>query len=355
MQHLHHPPSHIHQSTFPYSTWQNGVDYPGISSNAVNVPWARHNYVSPYSVYENGSTNPYATQPPSYMLPDPDHGASAAVNNAGSFPRTQQSSLWLDQTTSASLPQQGNQFVSSLYPLTPTERTKSCSLILQPAPINTERTLFTPPPHTALPSIPQSAHDTPPLSAASHRSSHTWNTDITSNVSNASSRTSYSDGQDFSAVDQLTACEDRSLIYPYSTGTASPQIDVPAAALPIAAEPSESHSLQTAANLLQSTLSTNYPDAGITALRNRASQESLRTSSPSLYGYTKRMPNSCYGMLPNKAMSNSTSHSWHAYPTAATTQNDLLTSQQQPYHPGDPERFPISRGSVSSLSATSNY
>ncbi len=126
--HLHQAHAYHQSGPLPYPPWQATVDYPTVAVPSTSMQWNTGNYNAAYTGFDGESTSPYAAQPPSYMLPDPD----TAARNIGcysSFSRSQQNSLWAEQMNSASLPQQNTQAMSPVYPLTPAESTKSYSLL----------------------------------------------------------------------------------------------------------------------------------------------------------------------------------------------------------------------------------
>ena len=350
LHHVQQPHPYMQQNNSPYP-WSNGLEYAGMPSTTTTMSWPNNSYASSYSLYDSDNTNPYGAQPPSYMQPDPDHGARSSMNYLTSVSRTPQNSLWLDQIHSASVPQQNNQ-VSPVYPLTPAESTKSYSLLGGHAgqhPLSHERgRLGTPSLSTALPSIPSNGRDTPPLSAVSHRSSHTWNTDTASHVSNASSRTSCGGSQDLSIGQAaLTTCEDQSAIYPYPADSTSPQMNVSASALPIAAEGVEHAQMQQSGSALS------MADTTRMNLHTRASRDSLRTASPisTLYGYgttSTRSTRRSHGMLPSRLMTSGFSR-WPS--PNSSSRNDSITSQAQI----DADHFEEHGGSTSSLNLTSSF
>lgn len=329
-----------------YSTWPNSLDYSSLSTAPASVPWSNGSYSSTYPMYENESTNAYATKPPSYMLPDPDHGVRHNMSYMSSMSRPQQNSLWLEQMNSASVPQQ----VSPVYPLTPAESTKSY-LVLKTQPgqhaLSNERTLPQPT-LSGVASLPSNGHETPPLSAVSHRSSHTWNTDTASHISNASSRTSCGGSQDLSAAVQgLTTCEDQAAIYPYPADTTSPIIDIPAAALPTTSDDDQQQQLQRVTSTVSET--------GALLLHNCASRERLGNSSPTngLYGYTNtrssRVTNS---MMTTRLLTSDFPNGWNASPTS--NRNNSLTSHQV-NEVNSTNPFPEHRGSSTPLNGGQLY
>lgn len=339
-----HPAYAQPQSTPSYATWPSSLDYSGITAPS-SASWAHGSYSTTYPMYETDSTSPYATQqPPSYTLPDPDHGARQSMSYVSSLPRPQHNSLWLDQMNSASVPQQA----SPVYPLTPAESTKSYAMLgAQPGQhtLSNERTLPQPT-LSGVASLPSNGHDTPPLSAVSHRSSHTWNTDSASHISNASSRTSCGGSQDLSTAAQaLTTCEDQAAIYPYPADSTSPVIDVPAAALPVAADENQLQQVPHASHTVT--------DTGALALHNRTSRDSLRTSSPThgLYGYSNtRSSRRPHGMLTTRLLTSGFPSNWDPSPTSS--RNNSLGSQQTANAIDQLNHFSDHRGSSSSLAQT---
>lgn len=330
-----------------YSTWPNSLDYSSLSTAPASIPWSHGSYSSTYPMYENENTNAYAAQPPSYMLPDPDHGARHNVSYMSSMSRPQHNSLWLEQMNSASVPQQ----VSPVYPLTPAESTKSYTMLgAQPGQhtLSSERTLPQPT-LSGLASLPSNGHETPPLSAVSHRSSHTWNTDTASHISNASSRTSCGGSQDLSAAVQgLTTCEDQAAIYPYPADTTSPIIDIPAAALPMTSDDDQQQQLQR--------VTPTVSDTGTLLLHNRTSRECLRTSSPAngLYGYPNtRSSRTPHSMMTTRLLTSGLPSSWNASPTSS--RNNSLASHQVSNEVDHTNQFPEHRGSSTPLNGGQMY
>lgn len=324
------------------------------------LPWNPSNHASAYSLYESDNGASFVTQPPSYMLPDHEHATRSNVSYMSAMPRTSQSSMWLDQLHSASVSQQNTQ-MSPVYPLTPADSTKSYSMFgthVGQHQLSNERILslgraHTPIVATALPPIPSQERDTPPLSAVSHRSSHTWNTDTASHISNASSRTSCGGSQDLS-VGQLTTCEEQTAIYPYSDGPTSQHVSIPASALPIATDSNDDEQprLRSISSLNTELSSTEPPGL---ALHTRASRDSLRTTSPvsTLYGYSSgssRASRRSHTMLPSRLMTSGFATSWNV-PQTSGSRNSSLVGQQA----AEPDQFSEHQGSTSSLISMTPY
>jgi len=333
------------QSNTTYSTWPSTVDYSGMTAPST-TPWSQSSYHSTYPMYENESTNAYASHPPSYMLPDPDHGARHSISYMSSLSRPQQNSLWLDQMNSASVPQQA----SPVYPLTPAESTKSYAILgVQSAQhtLSSERTLPQPT-LSGIASLPSNGHETPPLSAVSHRSSHTWNTDTASHVSNVSSRTSCGDSHDLSTATQgLTTCEDQATIYPYPADSTSPVIDLSAAVFSVATDDTQHQQLPQ----ITSTVS----DTGALELQHRTSQDSLRAMSPveGLYGYSNTIStHRPHNILNTRLLTSGYPSTWNTSPTSS--RNNSLGSQQATEEIDQPKQFPRHRGSTSSHNEAQN-
>ena len=350
-QRLHYFQTHHHsyaqpQNTTTYSTWPNSLEYSGISAPA-SISWPHSSYSSTYPLFENDSTSAYAAQPPSYMLPDPVHSARHNLAYIGSISRPQQDPSWLDQMNSASVPQQG----SPVYPLTPAESIKSYTMLgVQPGQhaLSNER-ILPQPALSGVASLPSNGHETPPLSAVSHRSSHTWSTGTASHVSNASSKTSYGGSQDMSAASRsLTTCEDQAAIYPYPAESASPIIEVPAATLPVATDDSQQQ------QILQGTSA--LSDMGNLLLHNRTSRESLRTSSPTtgLYGYpSTRSLRPPHSTITTRLLPSNLLNDWNTSPTSS--RNHSLGSHQANHEVDHTNHFSDQRGSADSLTGAHIY
>lgn len=253
-------------------------------------------------MYETDQAVPHSTQPPSYMLPEPCHGARSGVPFTESISRQQNGPVWLDPMNSASVPQQNTQIISSIYPLTPGESTKTYSLLGQPTHPNPsyERALPTP---TILPvahhTLPSQGRETPPLSAASHRSSHTWTTESISNGSVVSSRTSCGGPQDPITVGPAMATyDDQNVSYSCAVGSLSPQLSVPVSSLPAKSEDTETEAE------IEATLQTNDRFETRTAqLNGKSADENVRTSSPSLYScHARTSGRRSHGLFPARLM-----------------------------------------------------
>lgn len=281
-------------------------------------------------MYEAEHTSPYSTHPPSYMLPDPAHGGRPEIAYLASLSRSPHNSVWLDTSNGASIAHQHAQNGSPVYPLTPAESTKSYSMLSQPGQVGLgfERTLPMPSQAMVHHTLPSQGRETPPLSAASHRSSHTWNTDSASNISAASSRTSCGGSQDLTAAAQaLTTCEDQGVIYSYQTDDASPQLDGQISSLPVTCEEVDKQS-----GYQQPSQITPTQETELEQIHARASRENLRTSSPGIYGYPSRVPSRrTHHMYPPPLVTsfqNSTlpAH-WNGSLSTTSSRHNSLTSQ----------------------------
>lgn len=335
MQH-HHPQSHPYppQSQLVYPGWPENIDYPTTETTTTAIPWSSGQCTPTYSVYDGENDNSYASQPPSYMLPDPENGARSSVGYINSTSRPAQSSIWLDQSHTSFVPHQNSQ-ISSIYPLTPIDGPRSYSVFRSQAgqhPLSHERSILsgsfpTPTLTTTLPSIPSQNRDTPPLSAVSHRSSHTWNTDTSSHISNASSQTSCAGSQDLS-TNVLTTCEDQAVVYPYPAETASPQLHVSASALPIATNDHEQeHEREVQTSISAPSISHTSTD-DVLALHSCEIRERMRTGSPTrlLYGYSNlnRSARQSHTALPTRLVNNCYTAGWTPLPEPSRS-NSLIS------------------------------
>lgn len=317
------------------------------------MPWGHSTYAPTFGLCDNGNTGSYSQQTPSYMQPDPNADLRSNINNSymTSMERPQQNSLWLSHLDTQPLQQHSQ--ISQIYPLTPAESTKSYHMFgghIVSHPISNERALsigrlHTPAVTTALPLIPSHGRDTPPLSAVSHRSSHTWNTDTASHISTASSRTSCGGSQDLSNG-QLATCEDQTAVYPFSADSTSPHVNIPASALPIATDAVD-HEPQPAQAQDFGLPST---DGNGLLLRSRHSRESLRTASPisTIYGYVasgSRSSRRSHTLHSTGLLSGVYDNSWDQA-AIPETRHDSLSGQQ-----GNPEQLPEHRGSIAKLSS----
>lgn len=326
-QHTQYAP----QNTSSYNTWQNGMEYGGFpTATSAAVSWSTNNYTPTYQMYEAEHTSPYSTHPPSYILPDPAHGGRPEMSYLASLSRSPHSSVWLDSPNSASISHHHAQNGSPIYPLTPAESTKSYSILSQPGHVSLsyERALPTPSQAMIHQTLPSQGRETPPLSAVSHRSSHTWNTDSGSNVSAASSRTSCGGSQDLTAVSQaLTTCEDQAVIYSYQTDEANPQLDGAISSIPVTCEEVDNQSA-----FPQTSRVTPTQETDLAQLQARASCENLRTSSPSIYGYPTRLSSRrSHNMYPPRLMTSFSGGSlpviWNVSPSTTSSRHDSLASQ----------------------------
>lgn len=246
-----------------------------------------------------------------------------------SLSRSPHSSVWLDSPNNA-LSHHHAQNGSPVYPLTPAESTKSYSILSQPGHISLsyERTLPTPSQAIMHQTLPSQGRETPPLSAVSHRSSHTWNTDSGSNVSAASSRTSCGGSQDLTAVAQaLTTCEDQAVMYSYQTYEANPQLDSTISSLPVTCEEVDNQSA-----CQQASQTTQAEEAELSQLQARTSRENLRTSSPHTYSYPTRLPSRrSHNMFPPRLMTSFSGGSlpvvWNVSPSTTSSRHNSQASQ----------------------------
>lgn len=352
---LHHlqQSQYVPQAPSLYQGWSNSIDYAGMTnSTPTTIPWNHSNYAPTFGLYDSDGHGSYATQPPSYMQPDPHAELRSSIHNGyvGPMMRSQQQSLWLGNLDTQTLPQQNSQ----IYPLTPAESTKGYNMLgghIGQHPLSNERAfslgrLSTPGMTTTLPSIPSHGRDTPPLSAVSHRSSHTWNTDTASHVSAASSRTSCGGSQDLSNG-QTATCDDQAAVYPYPTETTSPHVTIPASALPIATDAidHEQQQLQTQSN---TNMGLPQVDESNLILHGRVSRDSLRTASPvsTLYSYNttrSRSSRRSHAMHSQRLLSSNYASSWDQA-AMPDTQDTSLTGQQL-----DSEQLHEHRGSTTSL------
>lgn len=335
--HHHHPPqshSYLPQSQLSYCGWPESIDYPTMGTPNTTIPWSSGHYAPTYSVYDGENNSPYDSHPPSYMLPDPENSARSSVSCMSSTSRPMQSSVWLDQGH-ADVVSHPNSHISAIYPLTPVESTKSYSIFRGQAgqhPLSHERSILsgslpTPTLTTTLPTIPSQNRDTPPLSAVSHRSSHTWNTDSSSHISNASSQTSCAGSQDLS-VNILTTCEDQTVVYPYPAETASPQVHVLASALPIATDDHDKEQEQERQTSTPTTSVSQTSTDDVLNLHSCEVRERMPKASPTslLYGYgnlnrSSRQPSTA---LPTRLANSCYTAGWT--PLSGSSGNDSLAS-----------------------------
>lgn len=247
-----------------------------------------------------------------------------------SLPRAHHHHLWLDSMHAGSFPHQHSQVVSPVYPLTPAESIKSHSVFKQPAIINigSERTL----PTATLATLQQASaphgRETPPLSAASHRSSHTWPTDSTSNVSAVSSRTSCGGSQDLTAMaNPYSACEDQAAVCPYEADDTNPLLNVAISSMPVTAEDNPHTS-----ELQQAPQATSNHGRELASLRARVSRDSLGSSSPSIYGQSIRSSTRrSHAMYPPRLMTSfhgsSYAATWNPSPSSPPSRHDSAVNQ----------------------------
>lgn len=331
VQHAHHTRDCVQQTTPSFESWPTSIEYNDLSTAAsASMNWNPTAYTASYPMYDTEHTSPYAAQPPSYMLPDPGHGVRSEVSYVGNFPRTHPHQLWLDSIDNVPIQHQHAQLISPIYPITPAESIKSQSLLTQPAMMNIdcERALPTPSLTTLQPILPSQGRETPPLSAASHRSSHTWTTDSVSNISAVSSRTSCGGSQDLPAMmHPYTACEDQPTTYPYQVDGSRPLLDNAVASLPIT-EDKESHP----SKFQQVSQHPDSHNRELASLRARVSRDSLKSSSPSVYGQPIRSSTRrSHAMYPPRLMTSfhdgSCPSIWMPSPSTASPRHDSATSQ----------------------------
>lgn len=313
-----------------YSGWPNSLEFAGIPGST-HAPWTSGSYTSSHPVYEAEGANNFVIHTPSYMLPNPDHGTRSGMTYGYSTSRSNPGPFWLDYYNTDNSSQQVTQ-ISPIYPLTPVESHKSYSVyggLAGQHPLSNERTGRSDAPSiaTGLPPATGPGRDTPPLSAVSHRSSHTWNTDISSHISNVSSRTSCGSNQDLPTAQLLTTCEDQAAIYPYPAEFSSPHVNISASALPIATALSEQEHMSGALTPT-TTAELAFLDTSALSVRGRRSRDSLRTASPAntLYGYpstTNRISRRSHGLYPGKLLTSGFPTTWRPSP-AASRNNSLV-------------------------------
>lgn len=268
------------QPQITYSTWQNGLEYAEPTTTNSMATWTRPTYVSTYPLPEVEVGAHYGHTTQACMLLEPDPTTGGGINYVGGPARGSQHSIWFDHMNSVSLPQQ-NTHALSAYPLTPTESQKSYSVIGNSGSgsLGTGKPLSVANALTLPSTRSRSDFDTPPLSATSHRSSNGWHTETASTSSQGSSRASCSETQELLAARAIVHCAAQDVSNHYTSPT-SPPLNVPASALPIASAPAQSEQYPALVPLQIS---------DIRESRDRASQSSLRATSPSgvpLLGYS---------------------------------------------------------------------
>ena len=355
-RHHHYMAPATHYSTQPqpnYPQW-SPFEYAGLPGTATPVAWNGSGYVSTYSGYENPATHTYNTLPPSYMIPELyTHERNAICMTSLGRPQQQQpnNQLWLDNIQTASLPQQ----MSCIYPLTPAESTKSyCGIPGQHA-LSNERSLPLPG-QSGIVSLPSSGQDTPPLSAASQRSSNPWDSSIGSTVS---SRTSCGGSTDLSGNMENASipvtCEEQAIIYPYVSESASPQIHTAAAVLPMSSEQIEDHPTPENSHVMM-------PDTTQMVIRDRPSREHRAMSGSSynaLYGYSRHGRRSssrrARTMLSNLYTNCASPHGSLNYSPTSNSRHDISTQQSQSAGETDIYQLSEHRGSNVSFNSLANY
>jgi hypothetical protein len=164
-------------------------------ASATICSWTRPAYPPQYGLaYSDESTSHYSTQPPtpSYMLPntDPINNTNSCYSNS-SLSRVPQASMWNDPVSSATVASamtgSSGCHLNTAYGLQ-----DNISSFHTVCTSPTDRILPTPSASRNLAAAPQSSLDSQCLSALSHHSSSSWNTDTLSGAAGASSRTSTS-------------------------------------------------------------------------------------------------------------------------------------------------------------------
>ena len=337
--------SYLPQSTVSHTAWSYPTEY-GHTTCATTVPWSQAQYASAYPMYQTENSHLYAGQSPSYMLPNPDSGRRVNLSYMYPVSQSQSNSLWMETLANEQNMQQNAQ-ISPAYPLTPAESTKSYPLMssaqIEQMSMNHGRNSRsgTPMPTAAIPLMPNNGNDTPPMSAVSHRSSHTWDSESGSYPSNNSSRTSCGSSQDLSGEQILSTCDDQTAVYPYSVDAATSHVTIPASALPIATDTNEADQNQSSVLPVMNTRSS-YLDSSRKTLRGRTSRDSVRTASPvsTIYGYphgvgssssnskSLRTSSSLYQHHhPPRLLTSGFTNTWVSPPASATA--DPLSAQQQ--------------------------
>lgn len=357
IHHLQNPPAYIPSSNMSYPGWHNEVDYSGLSASTRGVPWNSHNYITPFAMYDTEDSGSYAAQPPSYMLPDPDHSFNQGIYSASSLPRAQQGGSWPVQISSTSTTNASGRYARSNYTMASGPMAKSYTLIPLSTSFSTDRHLPGTSIHSTISAIPTSIDDRSPISAASHRSSHTWNTETTTSTGNLSSQTSCGDIHDISGTHRDGTSADQVVPYPYITHRDSPQISASTADLSTTREVADSQPLLNLSDALRSAPGTAYTDAELADFQNAQSRENFRTTSPSLYGYASRNRNLYYDVMPKRTMGDNASYHWHNTPTSTSMQSDVSLGEQQNqgHQSVDMGQYPMIGSAATSLIPSSTY
>lgn len=191
------PTQSAYTNTVPYSSLQNSVEYSAYTPTTQTLSWSRGHYTPSYAAaYEDEQSSHFVPQPPAYMLPSTDPMASMHGGYLQSqFGRNHANGIWSEQLNS--LPSSAPQLISTGYPIHTADTNAPFNSVNPSLPLlPIDRTLPTPFVSRGLPGGPVSSLDSLPMTSMNHRSSNALQTDVISNSSGVSSRTSCSTGQE---------------------------------------------------------------------------------------------------------------------------------------------------------------
>lgn len=306
----HRSPVHLQASqssqihpTLPYSSWQSSLDNNTTSTITNPYSWTRQTYGTSYLPIDHEATSVCQQNAPSYVLPAPEHGHVPSLSFANSISRQPQGISWLEQMNSVSIPQQNTPMSPTVSSLTSLRSPKSCSVLQQSAQgtVSYGRSL----PLLSIgkdpSSTPSNLSDTPPLSAASHRSSSGWQTEAALTPSYASSRGSCMGNKDYIVPPTSNAYEAQEPRFTYNAFEISGE-----AALEPAGADASHEALQY--GLYDDVFQTMMPHKdykGINASRPRISYDDLIASAKCYNGVTT--PKNHHGLY-GSGISTSVSH-----------------------------------------------
>ena len=310
------PSSYSPSTSSTYQNMQSGIDYGSYSGSSHGLPFSRPNsYSNAFSPYDAETTSQYASQPPSFILPNTDPAGNTnpyLMNSYGN--KSQSSQAWSEQPTSASLAQSVSQIMAAGYALpssealmayqggqTPTSDGLKFDQSLpyqslssqQPPMLSSDRTLPNPSARNygapAISSLDRSPLDSIPLSAVSHRSSLGsslgWQTDTASSSSQISCQTSCSSvggSQDYGTDRGPMHRDSQDLSYGYMGYSNSPHTTLPPNTL--SSITNDTHSNQSSLSVI------NDGDPSSQRCRTISSEghhnDSPSATASSSYGYT---------------------------------------------------------------------
>jgi len=224
-----------HPGLFHFPILPSGADLGTCSGTTHGMPWARATpyAAAAYTPYEE-TPSPYASQLPPYILPhtDPMSNASGGCCLGTHVARLQPSPIWPEHSMTG----ESSQLLGPGCTLNASDGSGGPSFLTgsaTPTSLGSDRILPTPAAAQGDLSSTISSLDSLPLIVLSHRSSHGWQTDASSNSSQVSGQTNGESRQDSGSERVNTTCEGPEMGFRYDGRARGPQSTVPASAPPV--------------------------------------------------------------------------------------------------------------------------